>query len=282
MSDPRSEALKDRMITVRIPYNLKVSEEVRIYRKLLNHDRLREIHIAPHTLEVVAMFAVMTRLEESEHAGLTRIKKMKLYNGEDVEGFTQKDVKEDQSRSHAGRDGRHLARVYHQPHLVVADPAGSQMHQRHRRPAGRERGDRGPPVAERKAKEEYIGLIADARKEYDEIARIDVQKAFFVSFEEEVATLLSNYLDHVEAYLDDTTLIDPVTGEESEPDERLMRSIEEKVNVSEAPRTPSATRSSAKWPSPSAGTKPSTTPPTRSCAKPSSASSSRSGGIPSS
>jgi serine protein kinase len=80
-------------------------------------------------------------------------------------------------------------------------------------------------------RERYTNLIADARREYDEIARTDVQKAFFVSFEKEALTLLDNYLDHVEAYLDHTKLPDPITGEEVAPDERLMRSIEEKVQV---------------------------------------------------
>ena len=49
--------------------------------------------------------------------------------------------------------------------------------------------------------ERLINLIAEARREYDEIARNDVQKAFFVSFEQEAATLVDNYLDNVEAYL---------------------------------------------------------------------------------
>jgi serine protein kinase len=83
-------------------------------------------------------------------------------------------------------------------------------------------------------KERYINLIADARKEYDEVARTDVQKAFFVSFESEARALLDNYLDNVEAYLDDARLADPITGEEIPPNEKLMRSIEDKVKVSES------------------------------------------------
>ncbi|MEK7075160.1 MAG: protein prkA, partial [Patescibacteria group bacterium] len=79
----------------------------------------------------------------------------------------------------------------------------------------------------------YLELIADARREYDEIARTDVQKAFFVSFEAEAVTLLDNYLDNVEAYLDKTKLLDPITGEEVPPDEKLLRSIEDKVKVPE-------------------------------------------------
>ena len=82
-------------------------------------------------------------------------------------------------------------------------------------------------------RERYANLIADARREYDEIARTDVQKAFFVSFEKEALTLLDNYLDNVEAYLDQNKLTDPITGEEVPPNEKLLRSIEEKVQVPE-------------------------------------------------
>src|SRR5437868_7294181 len=61
----KSEALQDRIILVRVPYNLRVSQEERIYYKLLNQsDILHNVHIAPNTRKVAAMFAVMTRLEE--------------------------------------------------------------------------------------------------------------------------------------------------------------------------------------------------------------------------
>jgi serine protein kinase len=70
----------------------------------------------------------------------------------------------------------------------------------------------------REDRECFDHLIAGVRREYDEIARNDVQKAFFVSFEQEALTLLDNYLDHVEAYLDSKKLIDPVTEEERYPE----------------------------------------------------------------
>lgn len=234
MSDERSEALRDRMIAVRIPYNLKVDDEVRIYKKLLAQGSLSDVHIAPHTLEVVSMFAVLTRLEDSETAGLTRIKKMRLYNGEDVEGFTQRDVRKIKSDTiREGMDGisprfiiNRISSSLIKPGITCINPIDALR-------AVKE-GIENHHSLTAKEKEDIVGLIADARKEYDEIARVDVQKAFFVSFEDEVSTLLSNYLDNVEAYLDDTQLTDPVTGEERPPDERLMRSIEEKVQVSES------------------------------------------------
>ncbi|HEY8450361.1 MAG TPA: protein prkA, partial [Bacillota bacterium] len=232
LSDERSEALQDRMIAVKIPYNLKVSQEIRIYDKLLKQVTDRSVHIAPHTLRVAAMFAVLTRLEEPTHASLTKIKKMKLYDGEEVEGFTQKDVRRIKAEAQReGMDGisprfivNRLSTALIRPGVQCVTPIDALR-------AIKEGIDNHPGL-DRKQKEEYAGLIADVRKEYDEIARTDVQKSFFVSFEDEIQTLLNNYLDNVEAYLDDRKVIDPITGEEQPPDERLMRSIEEKVGVS--------------------------------------------------
>src|SRR6267142_1811481 len=91
----KSEALQDRIIMIKVPYNLKVTQEERIYDKLLKQsDALRNIHIAPNALKIAAMFAVMTRLEEPKKANIDIVKKMKLYDGEDVEGFKSKDVRE--------------------------------------------------------------------------------------------------------------------------------------------------------------------------------------------
>lgn len=233
LADKKSEALHDRMIMVRIPYNLKVSQEERIYHKLLRQTDLQGIHIAPHTLRLAAIFAVLSRLEEPTIQGLTLLKKMKLYDGEDVEGFRQKDVKMIREQTEReGMDGisprfviNRIASSLIKPGLQCINPIDML------RAIKDGLDSRGQT---KKAERERLNtLIADARREYDEIARNDVQKAFFVSFEQEALTLLDNYLDNVEAYLDRTRLTDPITGEEVAPDEKLMRSIEQKVNVPE-------------------------------------------------
>ncbi len=232
MADEKSEALRDRMITVRIPYNLRVSDEVRIYQKLLKQTHASDIHIAPHTLEIVSMFAVLTRLEDPKDQTLSRVKKMKLYDGQSVEGFTQKDVpkiKADATRE--GMDGVSPRFVINRLSSSLIRPGISCINPLDALRAVKE-GIENHHALSAKEKEAGIGLIADARKEYDEVARTDVQKAFFISFEDEINNLLSNYLDNIEAYLDDVKVTDPITGEEHPPDERLMRSIEEKVGVS--------------------------------------------------
>lgn len=233
LGNKKSEALHDRMIMVRIPYNLSVSQEERIYEKLLRQTSSAGLHVAPYTLRVAATFAVLSRLEEPKIAGLTLLKKLKLYDGEDVEGFRQKDIKLIREQTEReGMDGisprfiinrisasliKHDTRCVNPIDVLRALKDGIEQQSQFKK-ADRER---------------YNLLIADARREYDEIARTDVQKAFFVSFEKEALTLLDNYLDNVEAYLDQAKLTDPITGEEVPPDEKLLRSIEEKVKVPE-------------------------------------------------
>src|SRR5437764_9151171 len=65
------------------------------------------------------------------------------------------------------------------------------------------------------------------------MARKEVQRAFVYSYEESARTLLSNYLDNVEAYCNKTKVKDPITEEDLEPDEQLMRSIEEQIGITE-------------------------------------------------
>jgi serine protein kinase len=234
LADKKSEALQDRMIMVQMPYNLKASAEVRIYEKLLKRANIDPIHIAPHALEAAAMFAVLSRLEEPKMAGLTLVKKMRLYDGQEVEGFRQKDVKLIKAQTEReGMDGI-------SPRFVINRISSSLI-----RPNTRcinpidvlralKDGFDTHGSFKREDRERFDNLIADVRREYDEIAKNDVQKAFFISFEREALTLLDNYLDHVEAYLDNKKIVDPVTEEERDPDEKLMRSIEEKVKVPES------------------------------------------------
>jgi serine protein kinase len=233
LANKKSEALHDRMIMIRIPYNLSMSQEERIYQKLLRQTTLQGLHIAPHTLRVAAIFAVLSRLEEPKMSGLTLVKKLKLYDGEDVEGFRQKDVK--LIREHTEREGMDGI----SPRFIINRISTSliKLDTHCINPIDVLRaikeGVEQQSQFKKAERERYSNLIADARREYDEIARTDVQKAFFVSFEQEAVALLDNYLDNVEAYLDQTRLTDPITGEEVPPNEKLMRSIEEKVHVPE-------------------------------------------------
>src|SRR5687767_3504029 len=230
----KSEALQDRIILVRVPYNLRVSQEERIYYKLLNQsDILRNVHIAPNTLRVAAMFAVMTRLEEPKRANVDVVKKMKLYDGEDVEGYKSKDVRELKEESvREGMDGispryiiNRLSGALVRDGITCINPIDAL---RAIKDGFEQHTGINPEQRER-----YLNLISAARKEYDELAKVEVQRAFVYSFEEMARTICNNYLDNVEAYCNKEKIKDPITEEEMEPDEQLMRSIEEQIGISD-------------------------------------------------
>ena len=88
------EALRDRTVKIDIPYITKLDKEVEIYKKDFNEKTVPHIHIAPHTLEMASMWAILTRLEEPKKANLTSMQKLKLYNGKSIPGYTEDNVKE--------------------------------------------------------------------------------------------------------------------------------------------------------------------------------------------
>ena len=233
VSNKKNEALKDRMILVRVPYNLKVNDEVKIYEKLINDSGLKGIHIAPHTLRIASLFAILTRLEPSKKAGLSLIKKVKLYNGESVEGFTQKDIRELQEE--APREGmvgispryiiNRLSSALVREGVTCINPLDALR-------ALKDGFEQHTGIT-REDKEKYLNFIYEARKEYDELARTEIQRAFIYAFEETARSVFNNYLDNVEAYVNKQKILDPITEEEVDPDEKLMRSIEEQIGVTE-------------------------------------------------
>src|SRR5699024_1159195 len=92
ISNKKNEALHSRMIVMPIPYNLKLDQEERIYLKMIEESDIKDVHIAPHALKVAAMFTILTRLKESKQGNISLLKKLYLYNHQDVEGFSEQDV----------------------------------------------------------------------------------------------------------------------------------------------------------------------------------------------
>ena len=234
VANKKSEALQDRIIMIKVPYNLKVSQEERIYDKLLKQsDVLRNVHIAPNTLKIAATFAVTTRLEEPKKANIDIVKKMKLYDGEDVEGFKSKDVKELQEETfREGMDGispryiiNRLSGALVRDNITCINPIDALR-------AIKDGFEQHTGISTEQ-RERYLNLVAVARREYDDVAKNEIQRAFVYSFEEMAKGLCDNYLDNVEAYCNKEKLKDAITEEEIEPDEKLMRSIEEQIGISE-------------------------------------------------
>jgi len=233
VGNKKSEALQDRIILVKVPYNLRASDEVKIYEKLLRQSALQNVHIAPYTLRVASIFAVLTRLEPSKKAGMSLMKKLRLYDGEDIEDFKQKDIKELQDEAvREGMDGISPRYVINRLSNALVKQNTTCINAIDALRALKDGLDQHTSIT-REERERYLNLISEARKEYDEMAKKEVQRAFVYSYEESARTLLNNYLDNVEAYCNKTKLRDPITEEEMEPDEQLMRSIEEQIGVTE-------------------------------------------------
>jgi serine protein kinase len=230
----KSEALQDRIILVKVPYNLRVSQEERIYDKLLHQsEALRNVHLAPHTLKVAAMFAVMTRLEEPKRQNVDVVKKMKLYDGEDVEGYKSKDVRELKEETvREGMDGISPRYIINRLSSALVRDGVTCINPIDALRAIKDGFEQHTGINSEQ-RERYLNHISQARKEYDELAKIEVQRAFVYSFEEMARTMCNNYLDNVEAFCNKERIKDPITEEEMEPDEQLMRSIEEQIGISE-------------------------------------------------
>jgi serine protein kinase len=227
------EALHDRTIIVKVPYNLTLKSEEQIYKKLVKQSNLTEVHIAPHTLKCAAMFAVMSRLLTSSHQGMTILNKMRLYNGEEVEGFSLADAKRFMAEfNDEGMKGISPRYVINRIASTLAESNKKYITPIDIIRSLRDGLSSNPKITE-KDKLQLDSLLTIVIEEYGKMAKNDVQKAFFVNFEHEIKNLLRNYLDHIEAYLDGQKIVNE-WGEKTDPNERLMRSIEEKIQVTES------------------------------------------------
>ncbi|KIL46750.1 PrkA family serine protein kinase [Jeotgalibacillus soli] len=233
IANRKNEALHSRIIVMPLPYNLQVSEEEKIYEKLIAESDVSDVHIAPNTLRIAAMFTILTRLKEPKRKDIDLIKKMRLYDGEIVEGFNDADVhelrKEYDDEGMTGIDPRYVINRISSTIIrkeVLSINALDVLR------SLKDGLDQHASIT-KETKETYLGFISLARREFDDMAKKEVQKAFVYSYEESAKTLMDNYLDNVEAYCHKNKLRDPLTGEEMTPDEKLMRSIEEQIGISE-------------------------------------------------
>lgn len=233
ISNKKNEALHSRIIVMPVPYNLRVSEEEHIYEKMIHESDVSDVHIAPHTLRVAAMFTILTRLKDPKRPDIDLIKKMRLYDGEMVEGYNSIDVeelqREYQDEGMSGIDPRY---VINRISSTIIRKEIASINALDVLRSLKDGLDQHPSISN-EDRERYMNFISLARKEYDEIAKKEVQKAFVYSYEESAKTLMDNYLDNVEAYCNKSKLRDPLTGEEMSADEKLMRSIEEQIGISE-------------------------------------------------
>lgn len=234
-SDHTNEAILDRIVKIEVPYCLEQNEEVKIYEKILKKSNFKA-HIAPHTIEVAAMFAVLSRLKPSNK--VDPITKLKIYNGEEiVEKGTTKRIDIMELREEAGLN-EGMEGISTRFIVKAIDNAISNAECDCINPLSIMesiiKSVKDLDVAD-DIKKKYMGFIQDTiRKEYNKILEKEVTKAFIHSFREQAESLFENYLDNAEAFVNKARLKDKSTGEELQPDEQFMRSIEEQIGVSES------------------------------------------------
>jgi serine protein kinase len=236
LQEKENEALLDRMVIVKVPYTLSYQDEARIYRKLVSHaPAFRAVHLDPHVLQLAAVFSILTRLVKPEKEGLDLAKKLRLYSGEDVEGFSQNEVE----RLRAEHPEEGMSGV--SPRFVINSISNAIT-----------RSDRSSLTSmemllalkdsiqndarmDANQKKNWVDFLVIARKDfYNRWVKEDVHRALFASFEDEAQQLLEKYLDEVEASLDQREVKDPITGETRPADERFLRKVEEKIKISES------------------------------------------------
>jgi serine protein kinase len=230
-SEHTNEAILDRVVKIEVPYVLELTQEMKIYDKMLRRSDFRA-HLAPHTIKVAAMFSVMSRLKPSQKCDL--LTKLKIYDGQEVveKGRTKKvDIKDlrEETRNE-GMDGistRFITKAIDSAltdsdknfitPMRVIDALIKQVKEQ---------------IVDEEKKKAYLEILQKTiREEYLKMLESEIAKAFVTAYEEQAQALFDNYLDNAEAFTTKQKLKDRVTSEEREPDEKFMKAIEEQIGI---------------------------------------------------
>jgi len=228
----KMEAFNDRTKRIDFPYVLEYSEEAQIYEKMLSNSSVGEVHVEPHTLEMAALFGVMTRLDEPSAQNITLLQKAKAYNGEESDVG---DIDVEKLREESEEEGLHgvSARFIGDE---IAESIVAQLHDdsyslstltvfKHLKSNIENHGS----IPEENLSE-YEVYIEDAKEEFEERAVEDVRHALAYNTDE-IEEQGEKYMDNVMAYIDDDKVEDEITGDMVEPDEQFMRSVEEELDI---------------------------------------------------
>lgn len=231
-SDYTNEAILDRIVKIEVPYCLELDQEIKIYQKILKKSKF-SAHIAPHTIETASMFAVVSRLSPSNKVDI--VTKMRIYNGEEI---VQKDstrrVDINELRDEAGREG--FTGISTRFIMKAIDNSLSESEHNCINPItvleSLVRSVRAADISDDEKKRLLAYLQDTIKKEYHRLLEKEITRAFIHGYREQAETLFNNYLDHAEAYVNKMRIKDRNTGEELEPDEGFMESIEAGIGLS--------------------------------------------------
>jgi len=210
-----NEAFLDRIYIVKVPYCLQVSEEVKIYQKLLRHSALSQAPCAPGTLDMMAQFAVLSRLKEPENSSI--FSKMRVYDGESLKDTDPKAKSYQEYRDYSGADEgmngistrfafKVLSAVFNYDQTEVAANPVHLMYVLEQR-IGRE----DFPDEQRRKYMEFIKGWLSPR--YAEFIGKEIQTAYLESYSEYGQNVFDRYVTYADCWLQDEEYRDPDTGE---------------------------------------------------------------------
>ncbi|MGU3361756.1 PrkA family serine protein kinase [Methylobacterium sp. M6A4_1b] len=214
-TNKNNEAFIDRIYVIKVPYCLRVTEEQRIYEKLVSGSELSDAACAPGTLEMLARFSVLSRLRE--HANSNAFSKMRVYDGEslrevDPRARSMQEYK-DAAGVDEGMDGistrfafKVMAATFnHDTTEVSADPVHLMyvLEQALRR-------EQLPPETEKR----YLEFIkTELAPRYAEFIGHEIQKAYLESYHDYGQNLFDRYIDYADAWIEDQDFKDSETGQ---------------------------------------------------------------------
>ncbi len=210
-----NEAFLDRIYIVKVPYSLRVGDEMRIYEKLLANSSLSQAPCAPDTLRMMAQFSVLSRLKEPENSSI--YSKMRVYDGENLKDTDPKAKSYQEYRDYAGVDEgmtglstrfafKILSRVFNFDHREVAANPVHLMYVLEQQ-IGQEQF---PPEVE----EKYLRFIKEyLSPRYAEFIGKEIQTAYLESYSEYGQNIFERYVTYADFWIQDQEFRDPHTGE---------------------------------------------------------------------
>ncbi|BBL74970.1 PrkA family serine protein kinase [Methylomagnum ishizawai] len=231
-NNKNNEAFLDRVYVVKVPYCLRVSEEVKIYEKLLIHSSLSDSPCAPHTLKMLAQFAILSRMKEPENSNI--YSKMRVYDGENLKDTDPKAKSYQEYRDFAGVDEgmaglstrfafKILSKVFNFDHSeVAANPVHllytlEQQIAQEQFPA--------------ETQERYLRFIKEYLvPRYVEFIGKEIQTAYLESYSEYGQNIFDRYVTYADYWIQDQEYRDPDTGESFD-----RRSLNEELEKIEKP-----------------------------------------------
>ncbi|MGE5129856.1 MAG: PrkA family serine protein kinase [Sphingomonadaceae bacterium] len=214
-NNKNNEAFLDRIYIVKVPYCLRVSEEVKIYHKLLANSSLAGARCAPGTLEMMAQFSVLTRLKEPENSSI--YSKMRVYDGETLKDVDPKAKTLQEYRDYAGPDEgmtgmstrfayKILSAVFNYDQTEIAANPVHLMYVLEQRLAREDL----PDETRRRAVEHIKGYLAPR---YAEFIGKEIQTAYLESYSEYGQNIFDRYVTYADCWIQEEDYRDPETGE---------------------------------------------------------------------